>query len=342
MINRHPSISELLAGQADVLHSKWRFNIRKRIVELNQQKYVLYRFRTKRTMEHFEQTIHRLAGAGIAVQSVCARTSSFGQYLRHGHWLALSYLPGRPLPNNPNRDGLISLGQTLAKLYSLEGPPQRALFERRQPKLPHEAYLAAETQLSDKHRTWIRESMDRLRRLPATQLTHGDLFGNNIIQNDDQSIGLIDYELLAYDLSGIELAATLLRPFCRRGQKRRILMRAYLTSCSPQLRQVWRQCGRDLVFAAAARLALARQDRVRHVTRKNRLLKIGQLLPHRPVREAATRQLEANVRIIRAAMRNEAYYLNITRTMIDLCLAEPDADPISLLQQCDLLFVRPV
>ncbi|HUH49332.1 MAG TPA: hypothetical protein VLZ56_05690, partial [Mycoplana sp.] len=36
MINRHPSISELLSGQADVLHSKWRFNMQKRIVELNQ------------------------------------------------------------------------------------------------------------------------------------------------------------------------------------------------------------------------------------------------------------------------------------------------------------------
>lgn len=341
MINRPPSISELLAGQADVLHSKWRFNIQKRIVELHQQQYVLYRFRTKRTMEHFEQAIQRLEKAGIAVQSVCARTSSFGEYLRHGHWIALSYLPGRPLPTNANRDGLASLGQTMAKLNSLEGPPQRALFERRQPKLPHEAYLARDTRLTEMQRAWIRESMDRLRGLPATQLTHGDLFGKNIIQNDDQSIGLIDYELLAYDLSGIELAATLLRPFCRKEQKRRILMRAYLNSCSPQLRQTWRRYGLDLVFAAAARLAVARQDRVRHVTRKNRLLKIGQLLPHRSMREAATRQLEANMAIIRAARRNEAYYLNITRTIIDLSLADPHAGPIDLLRQCDLLFVKP-
>ncbi|MDR6758948.1 Ser/Thr protein kinase RdoA (MazF antagonist) [Mycoplana sp. BE70] len=316
--------------------------MQKRIVELNQQQYVLYRFRTKRTMEHFEQTIQRLDSAGIAVQSICARTSSFGEYLRHGHWIALSYLPGRHLSGKANRDGLVSLGQTMAKLNSLEGPPRRALFERKRPKLPHEAYIAGETQLTDKQRTWIRESMDRLRGLPATQLTHGDLFGKNIIQNDDQSVGLIDYELLAYDLSGIELAATLLRPFCRRVQKRRILMRAYLRSCSPQLRQTWNQYGRDLVFAAAARLALARQDRVRHVTRKNRLLRIGQWLPNRSVRDAATRQLEANIAIIRAARRNEAYYLNITRTIIDLALADPDTGPINLLRQCDLLFVKPL
>lgn len=341
MNNRHPSISELLGGHADVLHSKWRFNMQKRIVQLNQHTYVLYRFRRKQTMEVFVDTLKRLEETGIAVQSICARTSTFGEYLRHGHWIALSYLPGRPLPRNANRDGLASLGQTMAKLNSLEGTPQRALFERRQPKLPHEAYLASEPQLTEKQKRWIRESLLRLREVPANQLTHGDLFGKNIIQNDDHSIGLIDYELLAYDVAGIELAATLLRPFCRNENRRRILLQAYLRSCPPQLKEAWDKYGRDLVFAAAARLALARQDRVRHVTRRNRILKIRRMLPYRSGWEAIMSQHEANLGLIRSAKRNEAYYLNVARSIVDLCIADPDADPISLIQQCDLLFVKP-
>ncbi|MBD9372069.1 phosphotransferase [Rhizobium sp. ARZ01] len=315
--------------------------MQKRIVQFDQQNYVLYRFRRKQTMALFEDTLKRLEKTGVAVQSVCARTSTFGEYLRHGHWIALSYLPGRPFPRKSNRDGLASLGQTMAKLNSVEGPPQRALFERRQPKLPHETYLSREPQLTEKQRRWIIESMERLRELPGTQLTHGDLFGKNIIQNDDHSVGLIDYELFAYDISGIELAATLLRPFCRDEKRRRILLRAYLCSCPRQLKEVWEKYGQDLVFAAAARLALARQDRVRHVTRRNRILKIRRLLPYRSGWEAILSQHEANLGLIRFAKRNEAYYLNVARTMVDLCLADPDADPISLLQKCDLLFVKP-
>ena len=76
------------------------------------------------------------------------------------------------------------------------------------------------------------------------------------------SVGLIDYELLANDLSGIELAATLLRPFCRTERTRRALLRAYLAACPAELRQAWKENSHDFIFAAAARLALARQDRV--------------------------------------------------------------------------------
>src|SRR5690606_8731936 len=102
--------------------------------------------------------------------------------------------------------------------------------------------------------------------------THGDLYGANIIVDADHSVGLIDYELLAYDLAGIELAATLLRPFCRNEGRRRALLRAYLASCPAELRQAWKENSRDFIFAAAARLALARQDRVSHIARREQIL----------------------------------------------------------------------
>ncbi|HVK90084.1 MAG TPA: phosphotransferase [Mycoplana sp.] len=332
MTTRHPSISDLLARDAVVVHSKWRFRMQKRIVELNGRTYVLYRFRRKRTKARFEDTIRRLEQAGIAIQSICARTSTFGEYLRHGHWVALSYLPGEPIAKRVNRAGLVSLGRTIARLNAIEGPPQQALFGAKRPVLPHETYLARDTQLTESQRRWIRKSHARLQGLAGAQLTHGDLFSGNIIQNDDNSVSLIDYELLAHDLAGIELAATLLRPFCRTDKRRRILLAAYLAACSPKLRQAWDVYGRDFLFAAAARLALARQDRVRHVTRLNRILAARRLLSRRG--EELTGRYEANLAVIRSAQRNEAYYVGMARTMIELCLVDSETGPLDLLQLC--------
>jgi Ser/Thr protein kinase RdoA (MazF antagonist) len=252
--------------------------------------------------------------------------------LRYGHWLALSHLPGQAITRKVNREGLVSLGRTMARLNALEGPPQRSLFKGKHPALPHEAYLAGDMQLTESQRQWIRESLARLKELSGTQLTHGDLYGANIIQDDDQTVGLIDYELLTYDLSGIELAATLLRPFCRSHKRRQILLSAYLKACPPKLGQIWNDYGRDLLFAAAARLALARQERIRHVTRLNRVLSIRRLLPYR--REELAKRYEANLAIIRSAQRNETYYVNVARTVVDLCMEDPHADPITLLRLC--------
>lgn len=332
MTTCHPSISELLAGDAAVLHTKWRLRLQKRIVELNGRKYVLYRFRSKRTRLRFEDTIRRLEQAGISVQSICAHTATNGEYLRHGHWVALSYLPGEPIGKQANRSTLVSLGQSMARLNAIEGPAWTALFGARRPVLPHRTYLARDAQLTDAQRRWVRESQARLEGLAGTQLTHGDLFGGNIIRNSDRSVSLIDYELLAHDLAGIELAATLLRPFCRKDKRRRILVSAYLAACPPELEQAWRVHGRDFLFAAAARLALARQDRVRHVTRLDRLLAVRGLFSRADKKSA--RRHAANLAVIRSAQRNEAYYVGVARALIDLCMADPDMDPLDLLRLC--------
>lgn len=335
MNSAHPSISELLAGHAHVLHTKWRLNLQKRIVELNGQKYVLYRFRFRKSMDRFADALQRLKQAGIRVQSVCARSSSIGERLRHGNWLALSYLPGRPLEKRPEPQSLAALGQVMATLNTIEGPAQHALFHGRHPQLPHSAYIAAETGLSEAQRAWIDNSLERLRQVSGTQLTHGDLFGDNILVSADHSIGLIDYELLAYDISGIELAATLLRPFCRKRYRRRALLDAYLAACPAKLKQSWDEYGRDFVFAAAARLAMARRDRIRHIARQERLLNVRRLLPLGMDDMAFEREHEGNLRIVRSARRNEAYYLNVARLMIDLCIEQPDIDPVTLLRKCD-------
>lgn len=328
-------IGDLLAGNVTVLHTKWRFSLQKRIVEYRDERYVLYRFRWKSSMARFERAIRRLHQAGIPVQSVRARTSSLAEYLRYGNCVALSYLPGKPIAGRKNRPALASLGRVLASLNSLKGPPRRSLFKLERPVLPHRAFLDRQETLDDSQRSWLRRSMARLSGLPATQLTHGDLFGANIIQNDDNSVGLIDYELMAYDLAGIELAATFLRPFSRSQAQRRVLLDAYLASCPPELCEAWARFDRDFVFAAAARLAMARQDRILHVSRRNKALLAVKLISFGRKRLALEARLAANRKIVAQSERNGSYYLSVARTMIDLCAANLNADAISLLEECD-------
>ena len=332
MDSHSPDLGDLLGRQARILHAKRRLHIQKRIVEFEQEKYVLHRFLWKKTRDRFEATVRRLHEAGITAQHVCTGTSSLPQALRcRGHWLALSFLPGTPLPHKAHPDALAALGRTLAKLNALEGAGPGALFERRLPFLPHEAYLSRPPHaLAPDERRWIEESLTRMRQLPGNQLTHGDLYGSNIIEQDDHSVGLIDYELMTYDISGIELAATLIRPFCRRSAQRRSLLRAYLAACPAELRDIWQTHASDMIFTAAARLLATRQQRLRRLMLRDRLLArpawLG--LPLQSRREAIARD-------IRSARSNEAYYGNIARTMVGLCLADPKIDPVRLLDQCD-------
>lgn len=335
MKSANPSIGELLAGHVDVVHTKWRFSLQKRIVELNGSRYVLYRFRSKTMMRRFEDALALLSAAGVPVQSVCARTSTVGGYLRHGHWLALSYLPGHPLGKNPGQRLMTELGKTMAKVNGIAGPQRQSLFSRRRPELPHRAYLEMATGLDDRQREWISASLARLERLQGAQLTHGDLFVDNIIVMPDKSIGLIDYELMAYDLSGIELAGTLLRSFCRKNHTRRALLRAYMAACPPKLKAAWTQYCRDFVFAAAARLVLARQERLRHIARKQRFLSLRSALPFGPTTAEVARQRKAYQGIIRSAKKNEEYYLHILRTMIDICIKNKGIGAVALLDKCD-------
>ena len=343
MDSRTPDLRDLLSKRVRIVHTKRRLSIQKRIVEFQQQTYVLHFFLRKSTKDRFEATVRKLGEAGISAQHVCAGTGSRREALRAGgHWLALSYLPGTPLSRKAHPKALAALGGTLAKLNAIEGAAAGALFERRLPVLPHEAYLSlGGTAHTPEERRWIEDSLARMRRLPANQLTHGDLYGSNIIEQDDHAIGLIDYELMTYDISGIELAATLMRPFCRQGAQRRNLLQGYLAACPVALADIWQHHAPDLVFAAATRLLAARQKRIRHLTTRDRLLAAVSRVAPSSIRKRIKDRRAAIAKNIASAGENETYYLHIARTMVGLCIAEPAIDPVHLLEQCEKFFRKP-
>ena len=339
-----PDLRDLLGKRVRVLHTKRRLSIQKRIVVFEQQTYVLHFFLLKSTKDRFEDAVGRLEAAGISAQHVCAGTASWADAIKAGgHWLALSYLPGKPLTQKAHPAALAALGRTLARLNTIEGAATGALFERRRPVLPHEGYLARSGALhSPEERRWIEESLARMRRLPATQLTHGDLYGSNIIEQDEHAIGLIDYELMTYDISGIELAATMMRPFCRQTAQRRSLLDGYLGTCAADLRATWLAHAPDLVFTAATRLLAARRQRIRHLKIRDRLFSVAEVVPLPSLRKRLKDRREAIAKNITSAEANEAYYQHIAKTMVGLCLADPVIDPVQLLEQCDKAFRKPV
>lgn len=332
-----PDLRDLLGRQARILHTKRRLHIQKRIVEFDGRKYVLHRFLRKATRDRFEATVRRLHEAGVLAQSVCTGTSSLQEAARfRGHWVALSFLPGKPLARKAPPKVLAALGRTMAGLNTIEGDAPGALFERRQPVLPHENHLAEHGQaLSADERRWIEDSLARMRRLPGNQLIHGDLYGGNIIAQEDQSVGLIDYELMTYDVSGIELAATLLRPFCRRTAQRQGLLKAYLAACPEALRSVWETHAPDLIFTATARLLSLRRRRLKHLIIRDRWFSRGKILLPPPLRRHVESRLDTIAKNIRSARLAEAYYLTVARTMVGICLADPGIDPVGLLERCD-------
>lgn len=334
-------MAELLSPRAEVLHTKWRFNLKKRIVRLNGETFVMYRFRRKAMLERFEKTLLEIAGAGVTIQPARGRTATSAEYASHGYWIALGHVPGVQM-GKPTRGSIVSLASNLARLHSLEGPSRKALFQGKDPQLPHRAYVGAEPSLTERQKQWVHDSSARLRTADAGQLTHGDLFSGNIIRAPDDTISLIDYELLAYDASGIELASALLRHFCRPEQNRKLLLETYLANCSPALRAAWEKHAHDFIFAAAAKLALSRQQRARNVARKDYFDRLqGRLLPLPAVRAASSRRHEKNVVIIKTAQAHEHYYRHVARTAIDECAAGRATDALSLLLTCNRSYVEP-
>lgn len=336
MTSHLPRLEDMLGPEAQVLLEGGRPGLQKRIIAINGVKYVLQHFRTKRGAIDFENTIDRLHRAGISVQTICTGTRTWRETLRYGHWLAFAYLPGNILAEDAEDAALAALGATMARLNTLEGTPYRALFDRTHPRLPHASYASRQARvLTPAQNRWIEESFIRLRALPGTQLTHGDLYAKNILKSPDGAISLIDYEMLAYDLSGIELAATLLRPFCRQRRQRQALLTAYLAASPPRLKAIWEEHGADLLFAAAARLALGRKDKLQRTWRRDRIVAFRQALAPPSMRETLAQKRAAYARVIHDTEKRYSRYLHVSHRLATVAATDPDIDPISLIERCE-------
>ena len=323
--NVNLAIATLLSPLARVTHQRKRLMMSKAIVELEGQHYVLHRFRRRATFERFVKLIERISESGASIQRIAAVTATGDQQRRHGYCVALTYVPGTPFGAKSAVTGLKSFAQNLARLHSVEGPDNQALFAAARPTLPHKEYLRANPDLSADERHWISGSLERLNAIRPNNLTHGDLYAGNIISGADGHVSLIDYELMAFERAGIELAIALLRSFCRDAADRTLLLETYLKHCSSRVAQTWHTHFDDFLFAAAARLALQRKRRFRRLTFYNRVLRL-RVRVQRSDNIDLKRRIDKNERLRWNADRQAAHYTRVARALVHFGRNAPDLD----------------
>jgi Ser/Thr protein kinase RdoA (MazF antagonist) len=336
-------IDALFSPQAQITHQRSRLMMKKYIVELQGERYVIHRFRRQATFDSFIQLMEKASGAGASIQRIAAATRTAEEQRKHGYCVALTYVPGSPFDERPPAAHLASFAQNLARLHSVEGPDNQALFAAAQPKLPHNVFVKRNPDLSDAERQWIAGSLERLSSIRANNLTHGDLYAANIIADADGRVSLIDYELMAYEQAGIELAVALLRSFCRHEGHRRLVLETYLSNCSPAVAQAWQTHSVDFLFAAAARLAVMRRRRFLRLSFANYLLKLRRLLPG-STKAVITQRIDKNEKLGLSASVQAEHYAKVARALVQFSLVSPVADTFAVFDavQFDRQAARPV
>lgn len=273
-----PTLAQLLSSDAELLHRAKRPYIEKRVVQLDGQGYVLYRVPDKRRMARFEQAIKEAVVAGANLQEVlhggCVSNST-------GHWLIMRFVPGSPLlQRRPAQHSFASLGIALGRLHKQEASAAEPILYKRSEAIPYGDFLARHG-LTREERHWAAQSAERMYRINRFQLAHGDLHAKNIIVDESHQVALIDYELLAFEPAGLELAMVLLRGYCRHPRNRRRLLGSYLSVASPEVCELWRDFAPDLLFAAALRLFAQRRLRQAILHRRNFALTMSSFLGRR-------------------------------------------------------------
>jgi len=331
----NPSLADLLSCRSEILHTTRRLHFTKRIIRFNDEKYVLYRFPDRETARIFARVIHDATQAGAALQNIAARPENAWQDLRHGRWLAFHYEAGEEIRGKTAAPAIFSaLGKTLAILHRQSSQTPRALLHG--PTLDiDEEYAALASAVTAEQRQWLEESRRRLDDPGDYRLTHGDLYMKNIIVTPSGKTLLIDYELFAYAIPGVELAMLLLRHVCRAGSQRRPLLDAYLAHCDEETRRQWGIHWKDYLLAAALRMAAQRARRRRIVGRRlSTLERIAAIPMPQSLRARIAEQIVTQTKTIRSAEKAGRQYREIACRLLVLIDTAGIDDPDILIGQC--------
>lgn len=279
------ALEHLLGPAARIEHFTRRVGLfSKRIVRVDGERYVLHRFLRARAAARLLWLLGEGARHDVPLQRPVAWTRSSWQALRlGGFWVATGFLPGEPILGIGSPANLAALGGAIARLHCIEGERPGALFRaqapwpgwlrRLQAQLARGLSVGAgaeERSAQHAHAQWLSANGVFLAGLESYQLTHGDLYGANVLAAGDD-VSLIDYERAGFEPAGLELATALLRDFCGgRVALRMKLLEGYLADCSPRVSALWQAHAAFYLVAAALRLADRRDFRARQLARLGR------------------------------------------------------------------------
>ena len=278
-------LERLLGPTARVERSKWRVSLyQKRVVGMEGERYVLYRFFDPRTADRLLWLLNECERRAVPLQRPAAWTRSPWEALRfRGFWVATDFARGEPILAIASPATLAALGAALARLHGIERERPGSLFrihlpwktwqQRLQAQLAHGLTVGAsagESGTAGVDAQWLMAKGAFLSTLERYQLVHGDLYGANVLAVGD-TVNLIDYEAAGFEPAGLELASVLFRDFCGgRLGLRMALLDAYLQNCSSHLRALWEAHCAFYLAAAVLRLACRRDLRARRLTRRGR------------------------------------------------------------------------
>lgn len=277
-------LARLLGPTAQVERSRWRVRLyQKRQVRVDGQRYVLYRFLSGRAAARLLWLLEEGARHAVPLQRPVAWTRSPWEALRlGGFWVATDFLPGEPILGLASPATLRALGEALARLHRIERERPGTLFRVQAPWTDWLGTLrsqlaqglsvggADEGEAPGAQAQWLAAKGAFLAGLERYQLTHGDLYGANVLAAGDK-ITLIDYEAVSFEPAGLELATVLLRDFCGGRMGLRLeLLDAYLAACSAPVRTLWQAHAAFYLVAAALRLAQRRAVRARRLALRGR------------------------------------------------------------------------
>lgn len=328
-----PSLQDLLSQRATLLHSTRRSYFEKRIVEFTGKQYVLYRLPNLASAQQLVDIIESALAAGANLQQVVAHPVRTFSALRWRSWVALSYIAGEPLHGKHDNPAIFSsLGKNLAILHRQRAQRPGALLHAPpvKPELdaPYKAPSATQ---------WLAESRKRLANLREYRLIHGDLYAGNIIVTPDNNSALIDYELFAYDLPGIELGTLLLRHVCRIESKRQTVLDAYLEYCDPETRHLWNTHWQDFLVAAALHISAQRKRRQSILQRRHaQLSRIMHIPLPSSLWSSLAKHLETQSGTMESARKGHEQHQELASKLITFIIQGSDTDANALINRCFL------
>ncbi|NCD22015.1 MAG: aminoglycoside phosphotransferase family protein [Spartobacteria bacterium] len=273
-------LDDLFGPDALTIHRVRRCLFEKRLVVVHGSKFVLYKFFSPWRTKKLATLLNQAQGMDIRVQRPLDAVLGLGEALHHGgFWLVTAYEHGETRDaKRLNADYAASLGRTLGRLHSIQSPTFGPLFAWRAPWKTLRRHVEAECgdvvatlgrdDPTEKTRltAWMRSAAVVFDNRRLFNLVHGDVLQKNIILGRDvMEACLIDYELAAFELAGLELASVRTRFFHGESAKYApAFTAAYFANCDKTITADWERFGCHYLVYANLRFAhrLLRRARV--------------------------------------------------------------------------------
>jgi hypothetical protein len=265
MIPSEPNpLTRLLSPEAQILHRTLRTGFEKRIVGIDDDRKVLYRYYLPWQARKLAELLREANRRHLPLQKLLHHGADWQTLRAHkGFWVVTSYLDGQLWAGTmPGEENVVALARGLGGLHSItaDHPGLLTSFCKKSgPRFKAGMLSVCKTAVNfaghfdSRQNTemidWISKESRIFDELSCYQLLHGDLTAKNVLILRDKNIALIDYELFAYGVAGLELSRAMLGLLGFGKQRHRpVFLGTYLEYCPPEVRTHWLNFGAQLLI----------------------------------------------------------------------------------------------